>query len=445
MAVFDDMSPDERDLQELGLTTMLEQLYQTPDVSREATTTITHAQQERILARARARLLTVDLAASEQEIRNLPLAELSESTTDPGPDEPFPLMRPARPRRFSRVAHILNVLAAVLVVTLISAGAVALFVTHHSTVGKGVGINTSHPDLPCVPRLDVQFPTGPGSVGTLPEFSGPGLDSLCTHHLIQKLNLVQIDGMYRVTVTHGYADPGLIAFWYQIERKVNGTYQLLKVGTSSLGGGQIEVFASAHPSQEILTTEEGLAGLEEIFPTTFDPSWTAFTILMKNVSIELNMPNTGALTGNIPSLQFTLPINGSWRSHALRQTRVDHGYALKLESTGYSLSHVDVVVDLPVTQNTALTRTSFISFISFHVANVECLENEFDRQNGYPLLIGPGPGQVASDSVHFHATCSLAALGIAPGSPVTLTFVMRDSSSATTKELARWTFQFPLP
>lgn len=224
MPFFDDFIPEELEAQNRDLTVLLKHLYQQPALVEEP---LSQTEQKHVLAEVRTSLLTARSPMKQSETTAPPMVLLANN-------EPIQLpAHDASKRRLSPVAHLFNSIAAVLIIAILIAGSLILFTTLRHTAP---GTKTPPVTVPsCLPANTIQ---------------GEGLDYLCTQHLYQDLHLVQGNGQYRVTLTKGYADQGQVLVWYQVEKQVNGQYQIITPSTIGLGSGS---FALSAPDGKALS------------------------------------------------------------------------------------------------------------------------------------------------------------------------------------------------
>lgn len=130
MKPFDDMLPEEQEAQQKELVALLHQAYHTSLAS-------TDSEREQAIQRVGERLaLMTDNAALPEE--TLP-GQLNVEQTSL--EEPAAIG--GRPRRGKRAIHLLNTLAAVLVVSLLIGGSIVLFTNRQSTTAGPVGAPTT--------------------------------------------------------------------------------------------------------------------------------------------------------------------------------------------------------------------------------------------------------------------------------------------------------------
>jgi hypothetical protein len=438
MPVFDDFIPEEWEAQNRDLTALLEQLYQQPAIVEEP---LSQAEQKHILVEVRATLLTAKSIMKQSETTAPPMVLLANKELIQLPEHV------ASKRRLSPVARLFNAIAAVLFVAILIAGSLVLFTALRNTTP---GTKTPLITVPsCLPANTIQ---------------GVGLDYLCTQHLSQNLDLVQGNGQYRVTLTKGYADQGQVLVWYQVEKKVNGQYQILKPSTVGLGSGSFALSApdskalGIHLSQPL--AQPGVIGW------IFSPNTPLKNVeAAKTIQVQMHLTSIAQYYDmkdikNIPmslSFQFNLNAHGSWHSVSLQQTQVANGHSLTLKSMSYSLSMVDIALKSPEpwfsgTYNAPTIPYEWPIVTSLKVGNVECILNPQSRF--YQGAKGEGPYmglEVRGPNGEFwqNINCSLPGEGIAPSSEVTLVLSMY-STEATNKNTslppsAIWTFRFPLP
>jgi hypothetical protein len=438
MPVFDDFIPEELEAPKRELTALLEQTYQQPTLIEE---TISQTEQQRILAEARACLLAADPASRGQASTPPPMILLADK------EQIAPVQPSARPtgkRRLSRTARLFNAIAATLAVAALIAGSVILFTNRGSTkLGNTAQIATI---APCLPANTIE---------------GVGLDYICTQHLYQDLQLVQSEGQYRITLTKGYADQGQVLVWYQIEKKVNGHYQLIKAPDVALGGGgQL----TSKPDQTLLNMGPlnwpGITGWS-LVPAqggSFNKG-TAQTIegQLDVAGMTLLSPTVESIT--FPTtlhFHFSLPVHGNWHSLSLQQTEIANGHGLTLTSVGYSLSLIDIFLQssepwFSDTYKAPIRPYGLPIVTSFKVNNVECILNPKSRFYQGASADQPYKGiQVGASKGEFwqNLNCSLAGAGVAPHSEVTLTISMYSTTTLRNTTLppgAVWTFHFQLP
>lgn len=436
MPVFDDFIPEELETQNRDLTTLLEQLYQQPEMMIEEP--LSQAEQNQILVEVRASLLNTRPIMKQSETTAPPMVLFA----DKGPSQPPHI---ASKRHLSPVARLFNAIAAVLIVAILIAGSLVLF-----TMLRNPALGTKTPPVTvpsCLPANTIQ---------------GVGLDYLCTQHLYQNLHLVQGNGQYRITLTKGYADQGQVLVWYQVEKQVNGQYQIITPSTIGLGGGSFGLFAPGGKALGIQLSQP--LSQPGVIGWSFSPtsSWKngeaakKIQVQMHITSIAYQYPDGK----NIPmslSFQFNLIAHGKWHSVSLQQTQVANGHQLTLKSVGYSLSMVDIALQSPEpwfsgTYNAPTIPYGWPIVTSLKVGNVECILNPQSRFYQGAKAAGPYMGSAASGpngEFWQNINCSLPGEGIPPSREVTLILSMY-STEAINKNTslppgAVWTFHFPLP
>lgn len=108
----------------------------------------------------------------------------------------------SRPRR-SRVARLANVLAAILVVSVLIAGSVILFTRHPGSTQVGGSQGTNVPEAPTV--VPQPIPSG------LCANADPALKSLCAQHQLTKIDRTELVAGIHVTLAYAYADSNQVA------------------------------------------------------------------------------------------------------------------------------------------------------------------------------------------------------------------------------------------
>lgn len=344
MPAFDDYIPEELEPSTRALASLLEEVYQQPV---PVTTTISSHEQEVILARARARLITASaLAVPRQDIRPpLVLLDTAETIVEAKDthlsQDPFgfgdsrvPIPSHIEKRRRSHFLRFANAIAAVLVVATLIAGSVALFTRHVSLIGEA-SPKTTMSSVPCF----LYEPSNPG----FPIDSG--LRAVCQQHLYKDLQLVGKAGPYRVTLVRAYADRLRLAVQWKVEQLVNGRYGPVPPP------GNVQVVIEKAQTSQGQTFQKNQApfrplwGDDGISNDQGQIAWlTAPSILLPATMLSLHLDvylKGGSIDqGQSIPFQFSLPLQPELRVVAINQTLNINGTPLTIKDMYLSPSEV---------------------------------------------------------------------------------------------------------
>lgn len=325
MPPFNDALPEELEPRTRELTALLEHIYQQP----AAVTSLSDDEQQRVLARARIRLLNSTFAVSAGEQRS---GRSSLAWRDvPAPAEPVP--QPARPRRRYRLLRTLNAIAAVLMVGVLIAGAVILFTSHAPSTGGGPVVPEQ--PLPCF----------------LSSLADDGLASVCQKHLYQDLNIVSKKGQFAVILTRAYADRNRVVLSLRLEQLIGGHYTPTThsvVNVQDLKSSQGQLFSPLGGIGEGTATDNEMVSWYAA-PATLP---LAFSLrLHLDIQVIPQLRNGIVPTKDITnvSLDFSLPLHPELRTIPINQTIIVEGVPMSIKDMRVSPS--EVLFDATYNQN----------------------------------------------------------------------------------------------
>ncbi len=288
MNPFDDLTPEELMPDNKNLIADLNRLYST-------SIPVSPAEQTRIIAQARERVLHSDQTAPEKNTTT----RISTSGTTAG----------TRHRK-SHILDIVNAIAAALVVGTIIGTSFLLF-SHHPTSSGGTGSvsNTTTTQQNCLLNVD------------------EGLNYVCLHHLYQNVHRSKNIGTLNVTVEQAYADSNRVALGYTAREGKSNTTQTIQLAMT-------------------LTTQQGLSFVNTVGTSTvvgsrgvvlFYPSQGLGNLKIFDLQLKVNRLNdpTSAI------LDFPVSLHSEQRVLDLHQSVTANGVSMTLERGTVSLSQTD--------------------------------------------------------------------------------------------------------
>lgn len=386
MPAFDDYLPEELEPRTRELATLLEYLHQQP----ASMTGISADEQERILTRARQRLLNPDRTTSpEASAESRPPLVLLES---PVIGEEWAWQEKHNERQGRRsiqgehtnahsqrtsLLRIFNTIAAVLIVGALIAGSVILFTRQTSSNG-GVGVSVPADPLPCF----------------LASYADAGLTDVCQKHLYQDLNIVVKKDQYAVILTRAYADSNRVVFSLRLEELLNGQYSTTTRSVITMGdlkdeqGLVLEMIGGVGQGAE---TDNEFVGWSAV-PSSLRTS--AALHLQLNLHVMPQLRNGIVPAKDIVNmlLPFTVAMHPESRTIAINQTIVVEGVPMTIKDMHLSLSEVF----FDATYNQDLTK-AWPSASSLTIGKAHCgstgdgmpTQPNIYQHIGWPQLVVP--------------------------------------------------------